>query len=136
VGGRLRRAERRDHLLHMLNLRWESAGCAAEFRAHLLARELGVSVVWFYALVGEEYKKMRASLPGALAVNDDSVTSLRREVERLRVELRGLKSKYEEKLRAKLAKAITHIELLDSENRILREKVADLERSLYEGLEG
>ena len=131
----MRRAERRDQLLHMLNLRWERAGCADEFKAQPLARELGVSVVWFYALVGEEYRRMRASLPGALAVNADSVTSLRREVKRLRDELRGLKAKYEEKLRAKLAKAIRHIELLDSENRLLREKVALLESRLNEGVE-
>lgn len=120
----------------MLNLRWEKADCVAEFRAQQLARELGVSVVWFYTLVGEEYKKMRASLPSGPAVNDDSVTSLRREVKLLGDELQGLKSKYGEKLRAKLAKAIRHIELLDSENRMLRERVAYLESKLYEGLEG
>jgi hypothetical protein len=92
-------------------------------------------VVWFYELVGEEYRKMRASLPGAPAVNDDSVISLRREIVCLRAQLRGLKAKYEEKLKAKLAKAIRQIELLDSENRMLREKVALLESRLYEGLE-
>ncbi len=131
----MRRSERRDQLLRMLKLRWERAGCAAEFRAQPLSRELGISVVWFYALVGEEYRRLRASLPGAPAVNDDSVISLRREVKRLRDELRKLKAKYEEKLRATLAKAIRHIELLDSENRMLREKVALLESRLYEGLE-
>lgn len=136
MGVRLRRAERRDQLLRLLNLKWERAACAAEFRALLLARELGVSVVWFYTLVGKEYKKMRASLPGAPAVNVDSVTSLRQEVERLGDELRRLKSKYEEKIRAKLAKSIRHIELLDRENRMLREKVAYLESNLYEELEG
>lgn len=135
MGGRLRRSERRDQMLRLLNLRWEKAGCAAEFRAQLLAGELGISVVWFYVLVGEEYRRLRASLPGAPAINDDSITGLRREVERLRDELRKLKAKYEEKLRAKLAKAIRHIELLDSENRMLREKVALLESRLYEGLE-
>jgi hypothetical protein len=131
----LRRSERRDQLLRMLNLRWERADCAAEFRAQPLARESGISVVWFNELVGEEYKRMRASLPGAPTVNDDSVISLRREVGRLRDELRGLKAKYEEKLRAKLAKAIRHIELLDSENRMLREKVALLESRLHERIE-
>lgn len=131
----MRRSERRDQMLRHLNLRWERAGSAAEFRAQLLAHELGISVVWFYALVGEEYRRLRESLPGAPAVHDDSVTSLRREVERLRVEQRKLKVKYEEKLRAKLAKAIRHIELLDSENRMLREKVALLEGRLYEGVE-
>ena len=119
----------------MLNLRWERAGCAAEFKAQPLARESGVSVVWFYELVGEEYRKMRASLPDTPTVNDESAISLRREVKRLRDELRGLKAKYEEEVRAKLAKAIRHIELLDGENRMLREKVARLESRLYDGIE-
>jgi hypothetical protein len=122
-------------LLRLLSLRRETAGCAAEFRAQPLARESGISVVWFNTLVGDEYKRLRASLPGAPAVNNDSVISLRHEIGRLRDELRRLKTKYEEQLRAKLARAIRHIELLDSENRMLREKVAHLESRLYEGLE-
>lgn len=132
----MRRSERRDQLLRHLSLKRERADCAEEFRAPLLARESGVSVVWFYRLVGEEYRSMRASLPGAPAVNEDSVISLRREVGRLRTQLRGLKARYEEKLRAKLAKAIKHIELLDRENRFLREKVTQLEERLNEISEG
>lgn len=131
----MRRSERRAQLLRLLRLRRERAGCAAEFRASRLAREMGISVVWFYALVGEEFKRLRSELPGGPDRDEDSVVGLRREVEQLSSQLRGLKAKYADRLRAKLAGAVRHIELLDRENRMLREKVAHLEHRLYEGIE-
>lgn len=129
------RSERRDHLLSLLRLRRERAGCAAEFRAEPLAREVGISVVWFYALVGEEFKRLRSDLPGRPAGDEDSVKGLRGEVRQLRAQLRGVKATYAERLRAKLGRAVQHIELLDRENRMLRDTIVALKRRLNEGYE-
>ena len=72
-------------------------------------------------------------LPGPITSSDALVTKLRKEVARLRAQLRDLRAKYESSIKEKLAAAIRHIESLDEENRSLRERVAYLEKRLGEG---
>jgi FtsZ-binding cell division protein ZapB len=131
----MRRVERRAQLLRLLCERRELAGCTAEFRASQLAREVGISAVWFYVLVGEEFKRLRTELANGPSSEEDSVEGLRREVGQLRAQLRREKKKYADRLRSKLAAAIGHIELLDRENRMLREKIVALEGRLSEEVE-
>lgn len=129
---RMRKDDRREHLLHIMQTRYERAQSPSDFTAASLAYEAGVSVVWFYTLVGKQFKKLRASLPGGIPSEETIVTKLRKEITILSSQLKDLKAKYEASIKEKFAEAINHIELLDGENRMLREKVAILERRLSE----
>lgn len=121
---------RRDQLLRVVQARYAKAQSQADFTAVSLAYEGGVSRTWFYELVGKQFKKLRDTLPGPISPKGSVVVRLRKEVSRLRTKLKELKLQYEMSIREKLAEAIQHIELLDKENRMLRERVANLEERL------
>jgi 3-methyladenine DNA glycosylase AlkC len=128
--GRMGREERRDQLLRILTMRYAEARSHAEFTASSLAHEAGVSAVWFYALVGEQFRRLRSKLPCPAPPAETLLTKLNKEVMELRDLLKELKAKYEMIIKEKLAEAIRHIELLDNENRMLREKLAVFEKRL------
>lgn len=127
---RMGKEDRRDQLTHIMLTRHAEARSQADFTAETLACEGGVSAVWFYSLVGKQFRKLRAQLPGPIPSDETLITKLRKEIVELRTQFRKLKDKYEVSLKEKLAKAIRHIELLDKENRMLREKVTVLEKRL------
>lgn len=127
---RLGKAERKDRLTSLLRDRHARAKDQKDFTAASLASEAGVSPVWFYKLVGDRFIELRATLPGPIISGETLVAKLRKEVRRLRSRVRELKAKYEASIKEKLAGAISHIELLETENRMLRERVAYLEKCL------
>lgn len=129
---RMGKEERRDQLLHLLSTRYARARSQADFTAASLACEVNISVVWFYKLVGKQFRKLRGQLPGPVPSDETLIASLRKEIAELRARMRKLKDKYELSIKEKLAGAIRHIELLDKENRMLRETVAVLEKRLAE----
>jgi len=133
VSARSGKEDTKDHLSSILQRRFAQARCQKDFTAASLASEGGVSAVWFYKLVSDQFIKLRASLPGSITSSDTLVTKLRKEVAGLRTQLRELKAKYEASIKEKLAAAIRHIERLDEENRMLREEVAYLKKRLGEG---
>lgn len=121
---------RRDQLLSVVLSRYATAQSQADFTAVSLAYEGGVSRAWFFELVGEQFIKLRETLPGPISSKEPLVIKLREEVAMLRIKLRELKHRYEVSIKEKFAEAIRHIELLDEENRMLRQRVADLEKRL------
>lgn len=125
---RLPKEERRDQLLNLLILRYADAQSQSEFTAASLACEAGVSTVWFYYLVGGQFKKLRSRLPGRIPPSETLVARLKMEVAELSAKLKSLKAQYETSMKEKLGEAIRHIELLDNENRMLRERLAVLEK--------
>jgi hypothetical protein len=129
---RMSKADRRDQLSQVMLTRYGKAQSQADFTAASLAQEAGVSEVWFYVLVGKQFRKLKSNLPGPVTSSETLVAKLRKEVAELRNQLRELKAKYEVSIKEKLAEAIRLIELLDKENRILREKVAALEKRLID----
>lgn len=124
------REERREQLLRVMADKHAEARSQADFTAASLASEAGVSTVWFYTLVGKQFRRLRSKLPGPIRPDETLVARLRKEVAGLRGRLKELKAKYEKTIKERLAEAIRHIELLDDENRLLREKVAFLEKRL------
>lgn len=122
--------DRRDQLLRILMVRYEEAQSQADFTAVSLARESGISRVWFYALVGKQFRNLRATLPGSIKSDETLVVKLRKEIAELRAQLKELRAKYESGIKEKFAEAIRHIELLDQENRMLRETLTVLEKRL------
>jgi hypothetical protein len=127
------REERRDQLFRLLRRRYGEAHSQADFTAASLACEAGVSAVWLYALVGEQFRRLRAQLPGPITSAESPVSRLRREIAELQGKLKELNAKYEFRIQENIAGAIRHIELLDGENRMLRERVAALEKQLADG---
>jgi hypothetical protein len=90
VSARTGKTDTKDHLSRILQRRFAQAQSQKDFTAGSLASEGGVSVVWFYNLVGDQFIKLRAKLPGPIASSDSLVTKLRKEVTRLRTQLRDL----------------------------------------------
>jgi hypothetical protein len=127
---RMSRADRTDLALRVLQDKYAKAASQSDFTAKILAAANGISVVWFYILVGKEYRRLRGELPGRIPPEKTLVGKLRERVESLEAELKELKARYRASLTDKIAKAIRHIELLDKENRVLRERVAQLEKCL------
>jgi FtsZ-binding cell division protein ZapB len=127
---RMSRADRTDLALRVLQDKYAKAASQSDFTAKILAAANGISVVWFYILVGKEYRRLRSSLPGGIPPETTVIGRLRERVKSLEAELKELKDRYKVSLRDKIAEAIRHIELLDKENRALRERVAQLEKSL------
>jgi hypothetical protein len=127
---RMGKEDRRDQLSHIMLARYTKSQSQADFTAASLASEAGISTVWFYALAGKQFMKLRAKLPGPIPSGETLVTRLRKEIAGLRTQLKDLKAKYESSIKEKLAEAIRHIELLDKENRMLRENVTALEKRL------
>ena len=125
---RLSKADRKEQLSGLLRARHARAKSQKDFTAASLASEGGVSAVWFYELVGDQFIILRATLPGPITSDETLVAKLRKEIELLRIQLREFKARHEASIKEKLAGAISHIELLEKENRMLRERVAYLEK--------
>jgi AraC-like DNA-binding protein len=130
---RMSRAERRERLLDVLYAAHEGCTSQAEFSADTLAARAGVSKVHFYNLVGKEFSELRATLPGPRRPSRNVISRLYRIIKELRNELQTLRARYETAIKEKIAEAIRHIELLDQENRMLRDKILILEQRLDEG---
>lgn len=129
---RMSRADRTDLALRVMQDKYAGAATQSDFTAEILAPAAGISVVWFYILVGKEYRRLRGELPGRIPPEKTLVGTLRKRVKSLEAELKELKARYKASLKDKIAEAIRHIELLDKENRVLRERVTQLEKCLNE----
>lgn len=127
---RMIRSDRKDHLLRLITSRHAAAESRDDFKAVSLAGESCVSVVWFYRLVGKEFRKLRASLPLGKGRGEMTVAKLRKEIKDLREQVREWREKYKAGIKGKVTEAIRMIELLDKENRFLRERVVQLEKRL------
>lgn len=132
---RMSTTKRRTQLLGIMEAHHARAGTRADFSADAIAAEAGVSRVRFYVLVGQEFQQLRGRLPGGRRPGRGVIASLRRELKAAREQIKELRRRYESALKEKFAEAVRHIELLDEENRTLREQVAILERRLNEGTE-
>ena len=127
---RMSKEDRKDQLSHIMLSRHAKAQSQADFTAASLAAESGISTVWFYALGGKQFRRLRAKLPGPIPTDETLIAKLRKEVAQLHAQFKELKEKYEISIKEKLAQAIRHIEQLDKENRMLRETVTALQKSL------
>lgn len=122
---------RREHLLSVVKDLYGKAKVKSDLTAELVAEAAGVSAVWVYKRVGDELRELRATLPAGCRPAGDADAEPRSKVE-LRARLKQLKASYEAVIGGDIAGAIRHIELLDEENRMLRERVRVLEKRLSE----
>jgi hypothetical protein len=129
---RMDRADRTDQILRIMQSKYAEANTQSDFTAKLIAAAASISLPWFYILVGKEYRQLRSNLPGHISPDKTVFDKLRKQIKALENEIKELKGRYKASLRDKFAEAIRHIELLDVENRALRERVTQLEKRLNE----
>jgi regulator of replication initiation timing len=127
---RMKRKDRRAQLLKLMRAKRKGASNQAEFRAEEIAKQAGITTVLFYRLVGVEFKKMRAKLPGPRRSYDSLVTELRSTIKSLLKENKELKVKQKRHAIEDLTGAIHLIEELErenlslsGENEVLRERL-------------
>jgi AraC-like DNA-binding protein len=99
---RMSKAERLEQLQSIMYEHHEKALSQADLCAELIATEAGVSPVYFYRLVGEEYKKLRYELPGP-RYSSKSINRMSRQNKKLQERLKELKAKYEKNIQESIA---------------------------------
>src|SRR2546430_15579994 len=69
--------EGKEHLLEVMREIHAQVASQSEFTAQRVADAAGISTVWLYKIVGEEFRALRAQLPGSRKTRDEEVAALR-----------------------------------------------------------
>lgn len=121
---RMTRAARRDQLLRVMSSLHKQAKCREDFTAERIAEAAGgISTVWFYKLVGAEFKELCSQLEGSPPSSESTDHKHRREVLELRRKLRKLEARFKAEITGDLSGAIRHIEAQDEQIRTLESLV-------------
>jgi len=127
---RMTRAERQVQLLRIMYSLHRKAKSQKEFTVAIIARMAGVSTVWVYRCVYDEYQILRAELDGPRRSALDEEQELQQRIVNLESQLHQLKERYKAEIQGDVSSAIRHIEALDDEVRRLREYITWLETRL------
>ncbi len=79
----------KEHLLEVMQEIHAQVTSQSEFTAQLIADAAGISKVWLYHIAGEEFRALRAELPGSRKTRDEEVAALRQENTQLRAQLKA-----------------------------------------------
>lgn len=115
---RMSREVRRERLLVIMRAQFAKAETASDFSVKNIAMEEGVSEVWVYQLIGEEFESLRGELLSRRPAETPE-DSLRRENTELRRRVRDLEEKLKIEMTGDYAAAIKIIEAQDEELRAL-----------------
>jgi regulator of replication initiation timing len=129
---RMSLVERRRSVLKIMREMHKTAKNQDEFTPKKAAQNAGISVVWLYHLVGKEFRKLRSQLEGPRRPIETVISRLKAQIKALKKEVRELKAKLKAVAVEQIAEAIRMIELLDSENRMLRAEIKMLRQRLDE----
>jgi hypothetical protein len=132
MSGRMEKEVRRKQVMKVMRSIRRKAKTRSEFTAPLIAKKAGISVVWFYNLVGTEFTRLRSGINKGEEDSRSEESKLRRTKSDLQRQLKELKKKYTSGIQTDIAGAIRHIEVLDQENRLLRSRVRLLSSRLKE----
>lgn len=125
--------EGKEHLLSVMEEIYTQVTCQSEFTAQRIANAAGISKVWLYHIAGEEFRSLRARLPGARKTRDEEVAALREENTHLRVQLKEAQEQAQLASSMALKKAIVMLEQWEQENLELRGLIRVLTRRLEQG---
>lgn len=78
----------KEHLLMVMREIHAQVTSQSEFTAQQIADAAGISKVWLYHIAGEEFRALRAGLPGSRKTRDEEVAALRQENAELRAQLK------------------------------------------------
>lgn len=124
--------ERREAALKIMREFHAGVARQEDFTARIVAQKAGISVVWLYRLVGQEFCELRSQLEGPRHPKETVINRLKKQISALRKEVLQLKAKLKHAAADQISQAIRLIELLDSENRMLRSEVKMLRERLAE----
>ena len=112
--------EGKEHLLTAMREVYAQVTSQSEFTAQRVADAAGISKVWLYHVAGEEFRALRAELPGSRKTRDEEVAALRQENAQLRVQLKEVQEQVRLAYSDALKKAIVMLEQWEQENLELR----------------
>lgn len=102
----------------------------SEFTAQRVADAAGISKVWLYHIAGDEFRVLRAQLPGSRKTRDEEVAVLRQENAQLRSQLKAAQEQARLASSTALKKAMVMLEQWEQENLELRGHIRVLTRRL------
>jgi hypothetical protein len=122
--------EGKEHLLSVMREVHAQVTSQSEFTAQRVADAAGISKVWLYHLAGEEFRALRAELPGSRKTRDEEVAALRQENAQLRTQLEAAQKQARLASSTALKKAMAMLEQWEQENLELRGHIRVLTRRL------
>lgn len=122
--------EGKEHLLMVMREVHAQVTSQSEFTAQCVADAAGISKVWLYHIAGEEFRALRADLPGSRKTHDEEVAALRQENAALRKQLKAAQEQARLASSAALKKAVVMLEQWEQENLELRGHIRVLTRRL------
>src|SRR5258708_37966401 len=122
--------EGKEHLLAVMREIHAQVTSQSEFTAQRVADVAGISKVWLYHIAGEEFRALRAELPGSRKTRDEEVAALRQENAQLRTQLKAAQEQARLASSTALKKAMVMLEQWEQENLELRGHIRVLTRRL------
>ena len=122
--------EGKEHLLSVMREVHAQMIGQSEFTAQRVADAAGISTVWLYKTAGEEFRALRAQLPGSRKTRDEEVAALRRENAQLRTQLGEAQEQARLASSTALKKAFAMLEQWEQESLELRGHIRVLTRRL------
>ena len=122
--------EQKEHLLSVMREIHTQVTSQSEFTAQRVADSAGISTVWLYHVAGDEFRALRAGLPGSRKTRDEEVAALRQENTQLRTRLKEAQDQARLASSDALKKAIVMLEQWEQENLELRGHIRVLTRRL------
>jgi hypothetical protein len=122
--------EAKEHLLSVMREVHAQVTSQSEFTAQRVADAAGISKVWLYHIAGEEFRTLRAELPGSRKTRDEEVATLRQENAQLREQLKAAQERARLTSSTALKKAMVMLEQWEQENLELRGHIRVLSRRL------
>ena len=122
--------EGKEHLLSVMREIHAQVASQSEFTAQRVADAAGISTVWLYKIAGEEFRALRAQLPGSRKTRDEEMAALRQENAQLRAQLEEALERARLASSTALKKAFALLEQWEQENLELRGHIRVLTRRL------
>lgn len=122
--------DNKEHLLVMMREIHAQVTSQSEFTAQRIADAAGISKVWLYHIAGDEFRALRAGLPGSRKTRDEEVAALRQENAHLRTQLKAAQEQAHLASSTALKKAMVMLEQWEQENLELRGHIRVLTRRL------
>ncbi len=122
--------EGKEHLLSVMREVHAQVTSQSEFTAQRVADAAGISKVWLYHIAGDEFRALRAELPGSRKTRDEEVAALRQENTQLHEQLKAAQEQARLASSTALKKAMVMLEQWEQENLELRGHIRVLTRRL------
>ncbi|SRR5712692_1522200 len=122
--------EGKEHLLSVMREVYAQVTSQSEFTAQRVADAAGISKVWLYHIAGEEFRALRAELPGSRKTRAEELAMLRQENAQLRTQLKAMQEQARLASSAAFKKAMVMLEQWEQENLELRGHIRVLTRRL------